>query len=67
MANMSYCRFQNTLDDMQDCNEALDELVAGDKDIDEVSDEEREAMERMMSLMEDMTRSLEELGIAPRC
>ena len=24
MANMSYCRFKNTLGDLQDCEEALD-------------------------------------------
>ena len=26
MANMSYCRFQNTLSDLRDCVEALEEL-----------------------------------------
>jgi hypothetical protein len=25
MSNMSYCRFQNTLSDLRDCEEALDE------------------------------------------
>jgi len=25
MANMSYCRFQNTLNDLRDCAESLDE------------------------------------------
>lgn len=26
MSNMSYCRFENTLTDLQDCEEALQEL-----------------------------------------
>lgn len=26
MSNMSYCRFQNTVDDLEDCLEALREL-----------------------------------------
>lgn len=30
MSNMSYCRFQNTLNDLRDCEEALQELVDGD-------------------------------------
>lgn len=27
MANMSYCRFQNTLRDLMDCRDALDEIA----------------------------------------
>lgn len=26
MSNMSYCRFQNTLDDLRDCETAIEEL-----------------------------------------
>ena len=26
MTNMSYCRFENTLDDLRDCQEALDAI-----------------------------------------
>ena len=29
MSNMSYCRFENTLHDLQDCEEALDHLFEG--------------------------------------
>jgi hypothetical protein len=36
MGNMSYCRFQNTLSDLQECQEALN-------DCDELSEEEEEA------------------------
>ena len=38
MANMSYCRFQNTLPDLLDCEENL-----GDIDRDDMSDEERKS------------------------
>ena len=27
MSNMSYCRFQNTLADLQDCHDALQDMV----------------------------------------
>lgn len=30
MANMSYCRFENTNDDLADCEAALDDLIAGE-------------------------------------
>lgn len=29
MANMSYCRFQNTISDFRDCSSALDDLFSG--------------------------------------
>lgn len=31
MANMSYCRFSNTLRDLQDCVSALDTISNGDE------------------------------------
>lgn len=33
MGNMSYCRFRNTLGDLDDCYEALDETLASDDEI----------------------------------
>lgn len=30
MGNMSYCRFQNTASDLEDCQEALEALLAGE-------------------------------------
>ncbi len=30
MANMSYCRFENTVQDLGDCSMALEELFSGD-------------------------------------
>lgn len=29
MANMSYCRFENTVEDLQDCYDHIDEEVEG--------------------------------------
>ena len=31
MANMSYCRFHNTLADLEDCENALDEFINNDE------------------------------------
>ena len=41
MGNMSYCRFQNTFCDLRDCYESMDE---------EISDEEKEARQRLIKL-----------------
>lgn len=30
MSNMSYCRFENTARDLDDCQEALEELIGGE-------------------------------------
>ena len=35
MANMSYCRFRNTLDDLMDCVTALDGVVYDNESISE--------------------------------
>ena len=32
MTNMSYCRFENTLNDLRDCKDQLEMLLAGDAD-----------------------------------
>uniref|UniRef100_C5CJL4 Uncharacterized protein n=1 Tax=Variovorax paradoxus (strain S110) TaxID=543728 RepID=C5CJL4_VARPS len=42
MSNMSYCRFRNTLSDLRDCYENLDEAVS--------SDEESAARRRLIEL-----------------
>jgi hypothetical protein len=41
MANMSYCRFHNTLSDLRDCWDNMD---------DDLSEEERKARERLIAL-----------------
>lgn len=47
MANMTYCRFRNTLNDLRDCSEALDEIGG---DLDELPEEERRAAKRLIEL-----------------
>ncbi len=57
MSNMSYCRFQNTLSDLRDCQEALNEGCL-DRD-DELSTEEREAA---LKLIKRCTKISEDFG-----
>lgn len=48
MPNMSYCRFENTLQDLQDCLEHLDD------DTNDLSDRERKAKKRLIDLCYDI-------------
>ena len=43
MSNMSYCRFQNTLADLRDCDDYMEETV-------DLSEEEKKARERLIKL-----------------
>ena len=52
MANMSYCRMENTVNDMWDCLEALQEGKYND--LEDVSRLELAAMEDMLSMIEDL-------------
>ena len=45
MPNMSYIKFENTLEDLRDCNESLDEFYYG-----ELSESEAKAAERLIDL-----------------
>lgn len=45
MSNMSYCRFENTYGDLEDCVEALEE-----NKLEDLSDRERKFAERMKDL-----------------
>jgi len=53
MANMSYCRFQNTLNDLKDCYYNMDS--------NSLSKEEFEARKRMIELCRDIVDEYEEL------
>jgi hypothetical protein len=59
MANMSYCRFQNTVQDLQDCFNAIDEALDNGEPMD-LSDDEQQAFQRMFNLMEDMMPLMEQ-------
>ena len=45
MSNMSYCRFQNTLKDLRDCEDHL---------FDELKDDEEEARTELIELCQDI-------------
>lgn len=47
MSNMSYCRFENTLRDLRDCDETLEEI---DGDFSQLSETEARAAKQMIAL-----------------
>ena len=49
MANIGYCRFKNTLEDLQDCHRALDGMSDYRS---ELSEEELEAAIKLLRLCE---------------
>lgn len=57
MANMSYCRFRNTLLALQDCRDAIESLEY-DEDFEELSPEESAAKERLIELMAEILQDL---------
>ena len=48
MGNMSYCRFINTLHDLQDCEEHME---------DELSEREQQAREKLIKLCQDIAEN----------
>ena len=56
MSNMSYCRFENTYLDLQDCNDALAELQCLEQAKEELSASEYRYMERLVKLCADISR-----------
>jgi|CXWK01.1.fsa_nt_gi hypothetical protein len=49
MGNMGYCRFRNTLSDLRDCKEALEELFEKKGDDDTLNREEEEAAKQLVA------------------
>lgn len=54
MSNMSYCRFRNTLGDLQDCYDAMSD------DDTELSPEEMKARERLIKLCKNIASDYED-------
>jgi len=50
MANMSYCRFENTYSDLVDCNDAL-----SDESLDELSESERNYAMKLIKLCKEIS------------
>ena len=60
MANMSYCRFRNTLVDFRDCSEALLEQAYNPEDTEPLSSEE---LRSALQLIDEMVELLQELHV----
>jgi len=58
MSNMSYCRFQNTENDLRDCFETFDKLIAEhgslEKAIKSLSRDEQSAARKLVDLCADI-------------
>lgn len=57
MANMSYCRFQNTSNDLRDCAGALEEVLAGNETL---SRDELQAAIRLIETAQDIIALLKD-------
>lgn len=58
MANMSYCRFHNTLHDLLDCNEALVDFLDNSENVIESAEERRKA-KQLIQLCHDIADNYE--------
>lgn len=52
MANMSYCRFHNTFEDLRDCYDHIDD--------DDLSDEENKARKRLVEICKKIAADFED-------
>lgn len=59
MSNMSYCRFQNTAGDLADCQQALEEMIAGEA---QLSRDELAAAKRLVRTCLDIASIVAEAG-----
>jgi hypothetical protein len=59
MPNMSYCRWENTLNDMRDCAEQMEEVESFDQL--NLSSEESLAFTYMFNLIESMKERMDQL------
>ena len=55
--NMSYCRFQNTYQDMVDCQEAMMDV----NELRDLSRDELRALKNMLELVSEMAEDLDEV------
>lgn len=54
MGNMSYCRFQNTLKDLRDCEEHIDDKLDG---------EEFDCRVKLIKICKDIADNYSEIGL----
>jgi len=58
MPNMSYCRFQNTVQDMEDCFNAMAEAVDAEEPM-QLSNDEQRAFQRMYDMLQDLQDTMD--------
>jgi len=58
MSNMSYCRFQNTAGDLQDCLHGLRDMIEGES----LSRDELEAAKRLVGLCLEVVTDVSDAG-----
>lgn len=56
MSNMSYCRFENTFNDLSDCYSAM---VEENQTINDLSNDEARAFRKMYELMKEFIQEIE--------
>lgn len=59
MSNMSYCRFQNTAQDLDECLEAIENEIFNGEPLG--SRRELEGLQRILDIMEEVERYREDL------
>jgi len=59
--NMSYVKFQNTLKDLYDCRNALREARSWEELTEEMSQDEKEALQDMPKVLAEMLRYFDNL------
>lgn len=62
MANMSYCRFENTLIDLYDCQNALEDFINNDENVIS-SSEERHKAKKLIEVCREIADNFEESDI----
>ena len=73
MANMSYCRFHNTLHAFRDCLNTIEDYIEEGKSIDDflsdLSSDEQWAFRRLVDLSDKLQGAVEELenSVEERC
>lgn len=56
MPNMSYCRFGNTLDDLQDCRDAMIGMDHYYQSRDDISEDEFNSMKQIIKICRDIVK-----------
>ncbi len=62
MPNMSYCRFENTLTDLHDCQDTLEDFINNDENVIS-SDEERRKAKELIEVCREIADAFDESDI----